>query len=69
MRLAMYTDLNGGHELHGLRPLRRFRLDIIVISSPIRVASLLPYRRRPRRTIYRIHFGVVWEEFLKERSE
>lgn len=64
MRFAMYTNLDGGHELQRLRPLRRFRLDIIVISSPVRVASLLPYRRRPRGAIHRIHVGVVGGESL-----
>ena len=59
----MYTNLDGSHELDRLRPLRCFRLDIVVIDAPIGIASLLPQRRRPRRTIHRVHI-VVGTQFL-----
>lgn len=37
------TNLDWGHQLNGLLPLRRLRLDIVVIDSPIGlIASLLP---------------------------
>ena len=60
----MYTNLDGSHELDRLRPLRCFRLDIVVIDAPIGIASLLPQGRRSRRTIHRVHNVVATQFFV-----